>query len=246
MLSTLPSLIAHRGARDSAPENTVAAIRDAVRQGAVWVEIDVMLTRDGAPVVIHDDALDRTTDGHGPVAAATLAEIRALDAGSWFAPRFAGERVPTLAEALETILALRLGLNLEIKPCLGFAVETAQSVLAELMRFWPADGPGLLLSSFEPECLAAARRLVPACPRGLLMEDVADGWADLAERLDAATLHVSDFRLRAEELEALRATGRPVLVYTVNEPERARALFEHGAAAIFTDRPGAMAKALCL
>ena len=99
MLSTLPRLIGHRGAKENAPENTLASIREAARQGARWVELDVMLSRDQRPVIIHDDTLDRTTSGTGPVPLRDVADLRALDAGTWFDPRFAGEPLPTLEEA---------------------------------------------------------------------------------------------------------------------------------------------------
>src|ERR1035437_6734016 len=92
-------VIAHRGASAYAPENTLAAFDLASQMRAGWFELDCMLTRDGQVVVIHDDTLDRTTNGHGPVAAMTLAELKRLDAGSWKGPMFAGQRLPALAEA---------------------------------------------------------------------------------------------------------------------------------------------------
>ena len=105
--SSLPGLqpvIGHRGAAARAPENTLAGLRRARELGAAWVEFDVMLTADRVPVLIHDETLERTTTGRGEVARHTAAEIRALDAGGWFAPEFAGERVPTLAEAVALLL----------------------------------------------------------------------------------------------------------------------------------------------
>jgi glycerophosphoryl diester phosphodiesterase len=104
----LPRIIAHRGAKANAPENTLVAFKRAYDEGARWVEFDVKLTADGHPVLIHDEMLERTTDGRGEVRTKTLAEIQALDAGSWFAKAFAGERVPTLAEALDFLAAHRM------------------------------------------------------------------------------------------------------------------------------------------
>lgn len=243
MLSTLPRLIGHRGARESAPENTLASLREAARQGAAWVEIDVMLTADGVPVLIHDDTLDRTTNGHGPVDAIGLAALRALDAGAWFDARFAGERVPTLEEALAVIGELRLGLNLEIKPYPGRGCDTAAAALAVLAARWPAGRP-LLVSSFEVECLEVARDTAPALPRGYLMEEPPADWAAVADRLGAATLNVDQARQTAETVAAFGATGRPVLAYTVNDVERARTLFGWGVAAVFTDAPGRLTSGL--
>ena len=243
MLSTLPRLIGHRGAKEDAPENTLASIREAARQGARWIELDVMLTRDRVPVLIHDDQLDRTTSGRGPVAELELAELRSLDAGSWFDPRFAGETVPTLEEALELILELGLGLNLEIKPYPGQDVPTAELALAVLKRRWPSSRP-LLLSSFQVPCLEVAQVLAPEIPRGYLLWDPPADWATIADRIGAATLNVEHGRQTAETVAAYRDTGRPVLAYTVNDAERARVLLGWGIAALFTDAPGRLAATL--
>ncbi|MCW2235617.1 glycerophosphoryl diester phosphodiesterase [Azospirillum canadense] len=243
MLSTLPRLIGHRGAKESAPENTLASLREAARQGARWVEVDVMLTRDRQPVLIHDDTLNRTTSGFGPVPDLTLAELKQLDAGSWFNPRFASETVPTLEEALALILDLGLGLNLEIKPYPGQDVPTAQVAIDTLKRLWPADRP-LLLSSFEVPCLEVARDLAPDIPRGYLLWDPPADWVAIADRVGAATLNVHQDRQTPESVAAYRATGRPVLAYTVNAPQRAQTLFGWGITAVFTDAPGRLAAAL--
>lgn len=243
MLSTLPRLIGHRGAKESAPENTLASIREAARQGARWVELDVMLTRDRVPVLIHDDTLDRTTSGRGPVADLDFSDLRALDAGSWFGPGFAGERVPALEEALALILDLGLGLNLEIKPYPGQEVPTAEVAIAVLKRLWPEARP-LLLSSFEVPCLEVALALAPEIPRGYLLWDPPADWAEIADRVAAATLNVDQERQTAETVAAYRGTGRPVLSYTVNSVERARELLGWGVSALFTDAPGRLADGL--
>jgi len=153
----LPKVIGHRGAAAYAPENTLEGLREAARRGAGWVEFDVKLTADGMPIVFHDDALDRTTNAKGEVAAASLERIRGLDAGSWFGPAFAGARVPTLEEALRLVLEQGLGANIEIKPCPGREAETAERAVAEILRLWPAKRPPPLISSFKPACLAAAK-----------------------------------------------------------------------------------------
>ncbi len=243
MLLTLPRLIAHRGARENAPENTLAAIREAARQGAAWVEVDVALTRDGAPVVLHDDTLERTTSGSGFLCDTDLAALQRLDAGGWFAPGFAGERAPTFEALLDLVLSLGLGLNVEIKPTPGRAVKTAETVLKTLEQRWPHDRP-LLVSSFEPECLDRAKTLAPAIPRGYLLWDPPADWAVIADRVGAATLNVEQGRQTASSVAAYRATGRPVLAYTVNDALRARTLFDWGVCGVFTDAPGRLAAEL--
>ncbi|HET6220602.1 MAG TPA: glycerophosphodiester phosphodiesterase family protein, partial [Dongiaceae bacterium] len=108
MAFDLPRVIGHRGAAAYAPENTLEGLREAARRGAGWVEFDAKLTGDGVVVLMHDDTLDRTTDGTGPVAETSYAEISHLDAGAWFGPAWRGARVPTLADALALLVELDL------------------------------------------------------------------------------------------------------------------------------------------
>ncbi len=233
----LPRVIGHRGAAALAPENTLAGVDAAAALGARMVEVDVKLTADGVPILMHDDDLDRTTDGRGAVRATPLAVIRRLDAGRWFGPAFAGERVPTLAEALVMARQLDLALNLEIKPCAGRERETALVALAEARRLWPADRPPPLVSSFELESLLAAREAAPDWPRGYLIWERPADWSAIADAVGAATIAVNHAFETPDGIAACRATGRPVLAYTVNDPARARALFALGVAAVFSDRP---------
>ena len=152
----LPPVIGHRGAAAAAPENTLASLRKAKELGATWVEFDVKLTRDGHPVLFHDDRLDRTTSGQGEVALTTLAQLRKLDAGAWFAPAFEGERVPSFADALALCAELGLGINVELKPCPGREADTARVALETLLEHWPERRPAPLISSFARVCLVVA------------------------------------------------------------------------------------------
>lgn len=240
----LPKIIGHRGAAALAPENTLASIRRAHEAGISWVEFDVKLTADGVPILMHDDALGRTTDGRGKVAAKTLAEIRALDAGGWFGAEFAGERVPTLEAALALCIDLGLGVNVELKPCKGREVETARVALRTLLDIWPDRLPGPLISSFDKASLGAAQRLVPSLSRGCLVTRVPVKWRERLETLGCRTLHVSNRWIRKRHIEAFIRASVPVLVYTVNDPVRAVFLLEQGVSAIFTDRVDLMTKGL--
>ncbi len=139
---------AHRGDSASAPENTLAAFRRAVELGVPSVELDVHPARDGTLVVIHDDTVDRTTDGTGAVSDKTLDELRCLDAGSWFGSQFAGERIPTLAEVLELLAPSATGLNIEIKADDDEAIRgTLSPLIYPGGHVFPAP-PGRLLSGF--------------------------------------------------------------------------------------------------
>lgn len=237
MSLSIPRLIGHRGAARHAPENTLAGMRTGALQGALWVELDVKITRDGVPILMHDDDVDRTTDGRGPVAGMDFADIRRLDAGSWFGTAFRGERVPTLAEAIQAARLLDINLNLEIKPCPGRDEQTAGIALSMALSLWPADRPPPLISSFSIESLAMAKVVAPHWPRGYLMDEEPSDWADIADRLDAATINVNAKKQSADSIGAFRATGRPVLAYTVNDPVQARQLFQWGVAGVFTDTP---------
>ena len=137
-MTRIPRIVGHRGAAKAAPENTLESLREAKRQGAACVEVDAKLTADNAIILMHDDILDRTTSGQGLVAQATLEQIRALDAGSWLAPNWAGVRVPTLEEAVQELTRLGLNCNVEIKPCPGRELVTAELVMRALQRLWPA------------------------------------------------------------------------------------------------------------
>jgi glycerophosphoryl diester phosphodiesterase len=238
----LPKVIAHRGASAAAPENTLAAFRRAAEEGAAWIECDVKLTADGRPVVIHDDMLDRTTDGGGPVADAPLDTVGALDAGGWFGPEFRGEPVPTLEETLDLLAELGLGANLEIKPCPGRDRETAE-VIGRVVAAQGRDVP-VLFSSFAREALAAARDVAPSVPRGLLVEALPDDWREEAETLDVVAIHADHATLSPEQVATMHAAGYRVLAWTVNDDTRARALVDMGVDAVITDVPARMKTAL--
>src|SRR5262245_14037642 len=128
-----PRIIGHRGGGTLAPENTLGGFRKAATMGFRGVEFDVMLSADSVPLLIHDETLDRTTNGSGPVSGASYAEIAALDAGAWFGPAHRGERVPRFDDAAKLCIELGLWPNIEIKPAAGFERETA-SIACELVR----------------------------------------------------------------------------------------------------------------
>lgn len=233
----LPPVMGHRGAKGHAPENTVASLRKARELGAAWVEFDVKLTRDGVPVLMHDDTVTRTTDGRGAVAAKTLAEIRELDAGRWFSADFAGEPVPTLDETMAFLAAHDMGANVEIKPCPGREAETGAAVARALAARWMGMRKPPFVASFSAESLAAARNAAPELPRGLLAEKLPAGWGAQLASLGCATLHLDQRRITAERVRAVRQAGYRVLAYTLNDAARARSLLDWGVESVITDYP---------
>lgn len=161
--------IAHRGASNAAPANTLAAFEKAVELGADGIEFDVHLSADGVPVIIHDFGVDATTDGSGQVADMPLAQLKELDAGSYFDPAFAGERIPTLAQVLEAV-GSKLLLNIELK---YFGLRNnglEQAVIAQIEQYRRGrdNDNRILLSSFNPFSLRRAKKIAPDIPVGLL------------------------------------------------------------------------------
>ncbi len=236
-VATLPPVIGHRGIAALAPENTLAGFRRARALGCGWVEFDVRLCADGEPVLLHDDRLERTTDGRGRASLLPLAAIRRHDAGRRFDAAFAGEVVPTLDEALGVLAELGLGANIEIKAERGRAAATGTAVAELIARCWPAALPAPLVSSFLPEALAAMRDRAPDIARGILFRAVPAGWRQVAERHGCVTVHADHRRLRPRIVGEIRGAGYPVLAYTVNDAVRARLLFGWGVTSVFSDVP---------
>jgi glycerophosphoryl diester phosphodiesterase len=233
----LPPVIGHRGAASRAPENTLAGLREAKRLGCAWVEFDVRLTADRQPILLHDARLERTTDGRGRVSALPLAAVRCHDAGIKFGLAFAGERVPLLEEAITLLAELGLGANIELKAPRDREIETGTVVADLLGRLWSPDLPRLLISSFRVKALAAARVRAPEIARGILFRVIPRNWRILADRNGCATIHADHRRLRPAVVAEIRRSGYPLLAYTVNDPERAKTLYDWGVTSVFSDAP---------
>ena len=224
-----PRWFAHRGGGSLAPENTLAGIRLAARMGFKAVEFDVMLSGDGTPVLIHDETLERTTNGRGHVCDTPDAVLFALDAGQ-------GERIPRFTEAAALCRQLGLLANVEIKPASGHEQRTAEVVSCLSAELWRGAEQPPLLSSFSLEALAVARDLAPAIPRGRLYEAPPADWQAELQRLQAYSLHCDGELLSDAVLTEARAAGIPVLCYTVNAEKQAEMLFARGVSSLFTDR----------
>lgn len=233
----LPPVIAHRCGGALAPENTLAGLGIAAACGCAGVEFDVMLSADLQPLLIHDETLDRTTNGSGAVSACTLATMQRLDAGSWFDSRFAGERIPTLEAVLAACAALGLAVNLEIKPASGFERATAEVVASRLAAGAACGVPGLVISSFSVEALRVAMDILPEAIYGLLLEDLPADWSARASALGVGALHVSSRHLSPMQIASVRDGGYHLAVYTENDPVRAEALLKAGVSTVITDFP---------
>ena len=236
-----PRILAHRGGGTLAPENTLAGLRCGIEHGFRAIEFDIMLARDGVPVVLHDAVLGRTVNGSGQVTDYDAAELAAMDAGGWFAQRFLGEPVPLFVEFARFCQAQGVWMNMEIKPAPGFERATGATV-ARIADAMYADelekdvSRVPLLSSFSHAALEAAMEAAPRVPRACLMECLAPDWERSACSVEAVAIHTCHRYLTPEQARAVKGAGFGLFCYTVNDPGRARELLDWGVDAFCTDR----------
>lgn len=235
-----PRLIAHRGGGRLAPENTMAGMRAGAEHGYRMFEYDVKLSKDNVLVLLHDDDVDRTTNGKGPARGMTLAELTALDAGAWHSPAFAGARIPTLEEVARFTLANGIASNVEIKPCPGRETETGTAVALAARELWQGAAVPPLLSSFSEEALAAAHVAAPKLPRALLVDKIPSDWRDRLVQHDCIGFNVNQKDVTPELVKAVHGAGYRLSAWTVNDPARARQLLDWGVDGIFTDELAAI------
>lgn len=232
-----PEVFAHRGARRVAPENTLPAFARALAMGVAGIELDVHCTADGHLVVIHDFSVDKTTDGHGAVAAMTAAAVRRLDAGSHFAAAFAGVQVPFLDEVLD-LVGNRCRVNIEIKSLDPYANDASAAVVAVVRQRQLYDQ--VIISSFNPISLLKVRHLDPKIAVGMLYDDEMPAflrtvWAGAPLRPEAQ--HPEHTLIDAAYMAWARALPCAVNTWTVNDVEEARRLASLGVDVIMSDLP---------
>lgn len=232
-------VIAHRGASGYAPENTLAAFRRAVALGANFIETDLQLSRDARFVAIHDDSVDRTTNGKGRVHDLTLPELRRLDAGSWFGSEFASEQVPTLEEILEFSKKHDVVFYLELKPGATWGGEHA---LVGALRE-SGEIPRTVVISFNAPILEKLREIEPTLMTGLLYEGDLDGPVDKAIEVGARQLAVRGDLVTPALLADARKRDLQVVCWTVNHPAHMRMLVEAGVDGIMSDYPDRLIEA---
>lgn len=240
----LPQLIAHRGAKTLAPENTLIAFELAKQQGVTWVEFDVMLTKDNVPVIFHDNKLNRTTNGKGYVWQHTWEELSLLDAGNWFHASFANTAIPALENTLDLLVKIGLNANIEIKDTGDRdrnlrAAEVAEPFIAKFNQ-----SNQCIVSSLCMESSKLITKILPDVPIGMLLK--VKGWEKdfeqhkqdiqaLFQQLKCISLHINDKILTQERVAELKSFAPQIAVFTVNSKQRAEQLFNWGVTAIFSD-----------
>lgn len=231
-----PRWIAHRGAGLQAPENTLAAFRLGAQHGYRMFECDAKLSADGMAFLLHDDTLERTTNGQGVAGEQPWAALSQLDAGAWHSPAFIGEPLPTLAAVLRWCMANGHGLNIEIKPTPGTERHTGRAVALAAAQLWAGHAQPPLLTSFQPDALAGAQETAPDLPRGLLLETLWTGWLDTALALGCTAVVCEESLWNAELMRTMRGAGLRTLAYTVNDASSAQRLLTLGVDSIITDQ----------
>jgi glycerophosphoryl diester phosphodiesterase len=227
-----PAVIAHRGASGEAPENTLSAFRRALEIGVDAVELDVHLSADGVPVVVHDPLVDRTTDGKGLVKEHPLEALRRLDAGRWFGERFAGEPIPTLAEALDLLRPVRVIIEIKNGPI--FYPEIAMRV-ADLAR--ETGHRHVTVSSFDHPVLLEVKAHAPGLETAVLYYARPLDPVRLARDVGAEVLHPHWTYLTPEAVAGARAAGLRVETWVVDEPTHLVNVVGMGVDGIITNHP---------
>jgi glycerophosphoryl diester phosphodiesterase len=236
-----PAFIAgHRGDRADAPENTLPAFRAGLASSMAFVEMDLQLTSDGVPVIIHDPTVDRTTNGTGAVADLTLAQLKTLDAGSWYDASFAGTTIPTFAEFL------------------GLFIDSRKKALVELKGFWTVDqvrtvtdkiyGAGvqnrIVFMSFDFTTLRNIETAAPVFPRVIIQRDLPADPVRLAQYYGAVAILTSPHSVEGDNtvVEAMHRAGLGILLYTLNKQSRWTEALDLGVDGIVTDKPSTLDK----
>jgi glycerophosphoryl diester phosphodiesterase len=228
---------AHRGARREAPENTLPAFELAVSQDADGIELDAQLSADGVVVVMHDESVDRTTDGNGPVVGHTLAQLQRLDASAGMAG-FIGVQVPTLAETLDLLAPTRLKLNIELKNSEEDYPGLEEQVLAAVATHDLADR--VVLSTFNHYSLKKLQALGATSQLGMLYTDPLYKPWRYASRLGVGAIHPpARFVLSGGWVRHAHAAGLAVRPWVVNSERSLARMFRWGVDAVFTDVPAA-------
>lgn len=232
-----PVIFAHRGASAYAPENTLAAFRLALEHGADGIELDAKLTTDGQVVVIHDQTVKRTTGAEGVVRQMSLAQLKALDAGSFFSPQFAGELIPTLGEVFAAV-GQRTLINVEITNYTSVG-DALPERIADLVEEYGLQ-ERTLFSTFHPFNLVRIRRRLPHTPAALLTQEgsagrLLRGW--LGRLFAREYIHPYFTDVDGRWLASEHRRGRRVNPWTINDPEAMRSLYKMGIDGIITDDP---------
>ena len=234
-----PWIIAHRGYRAKYPENTLISFQAALDAGATMIELDVRFSSDGKLVVMHDNTVDRTTDGRGQVYAHSLKELKQLDAGGWFNPVFAGQRVPELEEVLELVNGGAL-IDIEIKPQAYNPCQPSEAIeqrIVELVARKRANDI-VLISSFDKNILERIASMENAPAIALISRNQAENSTlELCKRLNIFSWHPDQQILSQEQVLLMHAEGIWVFPFNVDTPQDFKRMFDMNVDGVISNNP---------
>jgi glycerophosphoryl diester phosphodiesterase len=229
-------VIGHRGIAGLRPENTYCSFKYAADMGCNWIEFDVRLTKDAQWAVMHDETIDRTTNGQGRVQDYTLAELNQFEAGLWFDPPYPREPIPTLKDTLLLCQSHRMQANIEIKGAERDPIRHAQLMAAFLTQHAHLLQPPML-SSYERHCLIMLRSLLPSYPIAYLIDQFAPDTMAICHEYSFNTINCDAQKFTKANLSDATENEIPILLYTINDPVIAKAWIDAGVTAVFSDRP---------
>ena len=236
----LPKIISHRGANNLAPENTKSSIKKASLLGASFVEIDIKISKDEIPILLHDDTIDRTTNGSGLCCDYNYEDLVKLDAGSWFNKKFKNEKVLTLDECLDLLSELNMGVNIELKPNKNKEKNNVIKIrnLLNKKKFKNE----YFFSSFDYYSIDIISKEMPLIPRGLLVENninnknfSLESILDLLKRYNCFSIGFEKNLINKELVQFFKNQGYAITVFTINDKQFAKEIFSWGVDSIFTD-----------
>lgn len=227
------NILAHRGFSSNYPENTLIAFEEAAKMDVWGVEFDVHLTKDHELVVIHDESIDRTSNGTGFIKDLTLDELRTFDFGSWFDPQFAEQKIPTLAEVLAVYKNTTHQINIEIKSDI-FEYEGIEALIANVIHVIEFEDR-VIISSFNHETIARFQQIMPNVKTALLFASLVTNLEDYVKLFDCEAIHIPYYYAMRTIIQQAIRNGVVVRTYTVNDAEIARQMKTLGVDAVFSD-----------
>ena len=228
--------IGHRGVASLRPENTLLGFNYAREQGLNWIEFDTRLTKDDTWIIMHDAKLDRTTNGKGYIKDLTYAELKKYQAGLWYTPPYAGEKIPTLQETMELAWNIGLQVNIEVKGAKEEGLDRYVDKFTAFLNKIPKNMPRPLISSFDTEFIIAIRKKFPEIPIGYLIDEFNNNTIDIALKNNFTTINCWVKNIKLEDIKLAEQHKLPVLLFTVNDPKIAAYWIENGVTAVFSDK----------
>ncbi len=236
-----PKIIGHRGACGLAPENTMSSLIEASFFDLTFIEVDVKISKDRIPLLLHDDNLERTTNGFGICSDHDFNDLLMLDAGSWFNNDFAGEKIPSLEECLQFLYKNNIGVNIELKPNKG---KEEQNIIEIKKLLESKNFSNYFISSFDVLSLKIASNLMISAPKGFLISEdnnkesySLEDMMNICSQYNCFSIGLDSKMVNSEIIKFFKQKNLIITVFTVNNLDLANYIFDCGADSIFTDRP---------